>query len=154
MTIQSHDNRGRHPLIWALVFGLKETASTFFFIVEGADLGSLMSQRKISIEPMDNADRLFTRLPKVILIHRCVRFPTGKCTVPKSIARSQQGKCLKETRGGPMALFIGAWQPNRSIVWCAVLSDIKGGWSRRPDPILVINLLCENFCTTALGSGP
>lgn len=24
-------NRGRHPLIWALILGLKETASTFFF---------------------------------------------------------------------------------------------------------------------------
>tara|TARA_A100001015_G_C14854974_1_gene657990 strand:+ start:634 stop:1041 length:408 start_codon:yes stop_codon:yes gene_type:complete len=26
------ENRGRHPLIWALALGLKKTASTFFFI--------------------------------------------------------------------------------------------------------------------------
>ena len=27
------ENRGRHPLIWALCLGLKETASTFFFAI-------------------------------------------------------------------------------------------------------------------------
>ena len=28
-------NRGRHPLIWALALGLKKSASTFFFMDEG-----------------------------------------------------------------------------------------------------------------------
>jgi methionyl-tRNA formyltransferase len=43
-------NRGRHPLIWALVLGLKETASTFFFMDEGADSGDILSQVKVSID--------------------------------------------------------------------------------------------------------
>ena len=32
-------NRGRHPLIWSLILGLKETGSSFFFMDEGADSG-------------------------------------------------------------------------------------------------------------------
>lgn len=28
-------NRGRHPIIWALALGLKQTASTFFIMNEG-----------------------------------------------------------------------------------------------------------------------
>ena len=43
--------RGRHPIIWSLVLGLEETASTFFFIDEGADSGDIFGvldiQRKL-----------------------------------------------------------------------------------------------------------
>ena len=41
------NNRGRHPIIWALVLGLKQTASTFFVMDEGADTGDIISQEKI-----------------------------------------------------------------------------------------------------------
>jgi len=40
-------NRGRHPLIWALVLGLKKSASTFFFMNEGIDSGEILSQKKL-----------------------------------------------------------------------------------------------------------
>ena len=43
-------NRGRHPLIWALVLGLKQTGTTFFKMDEGADSGNILSQKVISIE--------------------------------------------------------------------------------------------------------
>ena len=39
-------NRGRHPIIWALALGLKETGSTFFFMDENADTGDIVSQKK------------------------------------------------------------------------------------------------------------
>jgi len=42
-------NRGRHPLIWALILGLNETASTFFFMDEGADSGDIISQTTVPI---------------------------------------------------------------------------------------------------------
>jgi methionyl-tRNA formyltransferase len=61
------ENRGRHPLIWALVLGLEETGSTFFFMDEGADSGDLLSQRKIPIEPTDDAGSLYTRVTEVAL---------------------------------------------------------------------------------------
>jgi methionyl-tRNA formyltransferase len=61
------ENRGRHPLIWALVLGLEETASTFFFMDEGADSGDLLSQRRISIEPADDAGSLYARITEVAM---------------------------------------------------------------------------------------
>ena len=58
-------NRGRHPLIWALVLGLKETGSTFFFMDEGADSGDIISQEKILISPADDANSLYMKMVKI-----------------------------------------------------------------------------------------
>jgi methionyl-tRNA formyltransferase len=55
-------NRGRHPLIWALVLGLEKTASTFFFMDEGADSGDILSQREIVIDDEDDARALYDKL--------------------------------------------------------------------------------------------
>ncbi|MDA8100056.1 MAG: formyltransferase family protein [Nitrospiraceae bacterium] len=55
-------NRGRHPIIWALALGLSETASTFFFMDEGADSGDILDQRIISVNPEDDAASLYQKL--------------------------------------------------------------------------------------------
>lgn len=55
-------NRGRHPIIWALALGLKETASSFFFITEGADDGDIVSQVKVPIVYADNACTLYNKI--------------------------------------------------------------------------------------------
>jgi len=60
-------NRGRHPLIWALVLGLRETASTFFWMDEGADSGDLLSQAKVPIYESDDAANLYERVTEVAL---------------------------------------------------------------------------------------
>jgi methionyl-tRNA formyltransferase len=60
-------NRGRHPVIWTLVLGLDATASTFFFMGEGADDGDILSQEKIAIEPDDDAASLYERITSVAL---------------------------------------------------------------------------------------
>ena len=59
-------NRGRHPIIWALFLGIDETASTFFFMDEGADTGDIISQVKIKINN-DNASSLYKKITKVAL---------------------------------------------------------------------------------------
>ena len=61
-------NRGRHPIIWALVLGLNETASTFFFMKKGADTGNILSQEKISISEEDDAGSLYEKLQKTALV--------------------------------------------------------------------------------------
>jgi methionyl-tRNA formyltransferase len=60
-------NRGRHPLIWSLSLGLKETASTFFFMDEGADTGDILSQQKIEIFDVDNATTLYEKVTNCAL---------------------------------------------------------------------------------------
>ena len=48
-------NRGRHPLVWALVLGLDKTASTFFFMDKSVDSGDNISQLQIDINDNDFA---------------------------------------------------------------------------------------------------
>lgn len=55
-------NRGRHPIIWALALGLKQTASTFFFMDEGADSGDILDQVIIPINKEDDASSLYQKI--------------------------------------------------------------------------------------------
>ena len=61
-------NRGRHPLIWALALGLKNSASTFFFMEEGADDGDILSQKDFNILYSDDAQTLYNKLIDIALI--------------------------------------------------------------------------------------
>lgn len=60
-------NRGRHPLIWALVLGLKQSASTFFFMQEGADDGDILSQEEFEILYEDDAKSIYSKVSKLAL---------------------------------------------------------------------------------------
>jgi len=60
-------NRGRHPLIWPLVLGLEKSASTFFFMEEGADDGDILSQVDFSISYEDDAQSLYDKVSKIAL---------------------------------------------------------------------------------------
>ena len=55
-------NRGRHPLIWAIALGLEKTASTFFFMDEGIDSGDILNQRPVPIFYKDDAQTLYNRV--------------------------------------------------------------------------------------------
>ena len=56
------NNRGRHPLIWALVLGLRRTASTLFFLEATADSGQIISQQYIDIDYLDDAMSLYDKV--------------------------------------------------------------------------------------------
>ncbi|EAH8344869.1 methionyl-tRNA formyltransferase [Campylobacter coli] len=60
-------NRGRHPIIWALFLGLKESGSSFFLMDEGADTGRILSQESIKISYKDNAQSLYNKITKKAL---------------------------------------------------------------------------------------
>lgn len=60
-------NRGRHPIVWALALGLNKTASTFFFMDEGIDSGDILSQQFIDIEESDDAATLYQKLTIIAL---------------------------------------------------------------------------------------
>ena len=60
-------NRGRHPLIWALALGLKESASTFFFMDKGADTGDILSQVDFEISYQDDARNLYDKVVNMSL---------------------------------------------------------------------------------------
>ena len=58
-------NRGRHPIIWALVLGLESTASTFFFMSKEADTGDIIDQKEVLIDSSDDASSLYEKISKV-----------------------------------------------------------------------------------------
>lgn len=60
-------NRGRHPIIWALALGLEETASSFFQMTDEADAGPLISQEPVEIVRSDDAGSLYARISETAL---------------------------------------------------------------------------------------
>jgi methionyl-tRNA formyltransferase len=58
-------NRGRHPLIWALVEGLKESGMTFFYLDEGADSGDILWQKAFPITLEDDAGTLYQKIKEL-----------------------------------------------------------------------------------------
>ena len=61
------NNRGRHPLIWAKILGLKKTGSTFFFMNEGADTGDILDQSEFNISIEDDINFIYNNMTKVAL---------------------------------------------------------------------------------------
>ena len=55
-------NRGRHPLIWALIEDLKDSGLTFFYLDEGADSGDILWQKTFRITDEDDAGTLYDRI--------------------------------------------------------------------------------------------
>lgn len=60
-------NRGRHPIIWSLALGLKQSATTFFFMDEGADSGDILSQKEFEIDSKDTAQSLYDKITVLAL---------------------------------------------------------------------------------------
>jgi methionyl-tRNA formyltransferase len=74
-------NRGRHPIIWALVLGLEKTGSSFFLMNEHADSGDIISQEIVIINPDDNSNDLYNKLIKVAssqILDICKNLVIGK----------------------------------------------------------------------------
>ncbi len=61
-------NRGKHPIIWSIALGLKNTASTFFLMDRKVDNGKIISQKILQIKNNDNATTIYKKLSKIALI--------------------------------------------------------------------------------------
>lgn len=55
-------NRGRHPIVWALVEGLTESGLTFLYLDEGADSGDILWQKPFPITLEDDAASLHRKI--------------------------------------------------------------------------------------------
>lgn len=56
------NNKGRHPIIWALVLGLELTAVSFFEMKEEVDSGKILAQTDIEIAYEDTARSLYDKI--------------------------------------------------------------------------------------------
>jgi len=58
-------NRGRHPIIWSLVLGLKNIGSCFFYMNNKADSGRIISKKMIKIKKSYNSNSIYKKLINV-----------------------------------------------------------------------------------------
>ena len=55
-------NRGRHPIVWAILLGLKSAGLTFFWMDAGADSGDILAQQRIDLGPDEDARSLYDKV--------------------------------------------------------------------------------------------
>jgi methionyl-tRNA formyltransferase len=94
-------NRGRHPLIWVLVLGLKKTASTFFFMDAGPDSGDILSQQEIMITDQDDARTLYDKVIETALRQIVEFLPQLSTGVFQRIKQNEQFANTWRKRGSP-----------------------------------------------------
>lgn len=58
-------NRGRHPIIWAIANGLKKSGITLFWIDEGVDSGDIWGQREFDIDIFDDAASVYEKVKRL-----------------------------------------------------------------------------------------
>ena len=94
-------NRGRHPLIWALALGLRESASTFFFMDEGADSGDMLSQVDFEISYQDDARSIYNKVIDIALCQIEEFIPKLEENVFKRVKQSDQYSNVWRRRNEP-----------------------------------------------------
>ena len=57
--------RGRAPIPWSIIKGLKESALTFFYIQEGVDDGDIVDQQKFIISEHDDATSIYNKITNI-----------------------------------------------------------------------------------------
>lgn len=73
--------RGRAPIPWTILKGLKKSALTLFYISEGIDNGDILDQKTFKISLEDDATSLYkkiTNIGKKMLIKNIKQFQNGK----------------------------------------------------------------------------
>ena len=115
------NNRGRHPIIWALALGLNETASTFFKMDEGADTGDIVSQVKIPICESDYAADLYENI-------MCWTGILRHCAGPGTQSDSQHQSCCYRaaqtgSRRGRTECGYRIGKIRRRILYCRVYGN-------------------------------
>lgn len=107
-------NRGRHPIIWALVLGLESTASTFFFMNKNADEGDIISQEKILISKDDDAQSLYNKIIEKALIQIKIFLPLLNNKKLKTISQNNLKSNIWRKRSYKDGLI--DWRMNASTI--------------------------------------
>jgi len=156
------NNRGKHPLIWALILGLKETASTFFLMDKGVDSGDIISQKNIKIYDNDDAQSLYNKVIDAAKIQILELLPLLKDESYKRIKQDLRKSNIWRKRSfqdgqidcrmnaleihnlvrGLSRPYPGAhfdFQGEKFIVWRTELLDYKNQENIEPGKVISIN---------------
>jgi methionyl-tRNA formyltransferase len=67
--------RGRAPIPWAIILGLKETGVTWFYVDPGADTGDILVQQSVPVLDSDTSSTLGARTDDVAAQLLCKALP-------------------------------------------------------------------------------
>src|SRR5258706_267864 len=84
--------RGAAPIQWALVNGETETGVTLFWLDEGMDTGPILLQKKIAIQPGDDAESLRNKLVEL-----------GVSSLEEALQLLEKGKLKREPQTGAVS---------------------------------------------------
>lgn len=104
-TIGSHPTelpkyRGRAPIPWSILKGLKQSALTFFYIQEGVDDGDILDQQKFEISDEDDATSIYEKM-----------IDLGKKMLERNLPLIENGKQKRIKQNS--SLYIESW-PKRT----------------------------------------
>ena len=88
--------RGRAPIPWSIIKGLKKSALTFFYIEEGVDNGDIMDQCKFTISENDDATIIYNKITQI-----------GKKMLVKNLRLLESGKTNRKKQDN--SNFIENW---------------------------------------------
>ena len=60
-------NKGRHPIIWSIILGLKKSAISFFLINNKADSGKIILKKKFNISENSNSTFVYKKITNLTL---------------------------------------------------------------------------------------
>lgn len=89
--------RGRAPIPWSILKGLKTSALTFFFIEEGTDNGDILDQRSFKLSSNDDATSVYKKVESV-----------GKEMIQDNLTKLQNGNYTRKKQD--VSNFIENWE--------------------------------------------
>ena len=111
--------RGAAPIQWALANGEKETGVTLFWLDEGMDTGPIFLQKKMAIEPEDDAASLRNKLVTL-----------GVSSLDEALALVEVGQTKSEPQVGTASLAPVLKKENGHIDWAkpavAIQNQLRG----------------------------
>ncbi len=60
-------NKGRHPIIWSIILGLKKSAISFFLINKNADSGKIILKKSFYISKNSNSAIVYKKITNLVL---------------------------------------------------------------------------------------
>ena len=60
-------NKGRHPIIWSIILGLKKSAISFFLINKKADSGKIILKKSFNISENSNSTTVYKKITSLVL---------------------------------------------------------------------------------------
>lgn len=106
--------RGRHPLVWAIMCGEKETGVTIHYMDEGIDTGDIITQVSVSIEIDDTYMNVLEKCTNATLY-----------ILPRELQMLERGYVNREPQRG------------RELSWPRrVPEDSRIDWTKTPEEII------------------